>query len=151
MEEGNSGLGINYKTVDNIRWSTNTPITYFDRLVGDTLSVRAYGTYSCNISEMSYLESGMLKADINVEISNALTDAIAESAQIKGFGNISDFQAGTMDLSREAALNVNRQFAGRGLELTRVNILNIEWTEESATRAREVQAQKGDEPFQGNW
>ena len=151
MEEENQGLGIDYKTVDNVRWSTNTPITYFDRSVSDTLSVRAYGTYSCNVSNMSFLETGMLKADINVEISDALTNAISESAQTKGFGNISDFQAAAMDIGREAALSVNRLFTGRGLELTRVNILNIEWTEDSATRAREVQAQKGTETFQGNW
>lgn len=151
MEEENPGLGINYKTIDNIRWSTNVPITYFDRSVNDTLSIRAYGTYSCNVSDMSYLENGTLKAETNVTISDELTNAISEVAQTKGFGNLSDFQAATMDICREIGINVNRNFAGRGLELTRINILGIEWTEDSATRARDVQAQKGPEMFQGNW
>ncbi len=147
MEEETPGLGIDYKTIDNIRWAVGSPITYFDRQIGDTLSLHIDGTYSCNISNMSYIENGILVADMNLTIVDELTRAITEIVQTNGYGNISDFQSAAADISREAAVIVNRNISSRGIELTRVTILRLDWTEESATRAREVRAQKNESSY----
>lgn len=138
-----SVLYINLQEIKDIKFGTSTPVMYYDSIYGVDLTVRAHGSYSIHIIDPLKFYAQALgrdgatlhKDNYNDQYKNDFIQGLATALSNLSVQNvrISHVTAHSEKLSDHMAEILDENWLERaGVEITKVAIVGISYTEDSA-------------------
>jgi membrane protease subunit (stomatin/prohibitin family) len=139
---------LNTTTKRNLTWGTSTPIPVMDKSLGFPVSIRAYGTWGVQISEIRPFLTQILGSRVGAtseivdgyfigKIVQSISEAVAKLLNLEG-SSIFDVATQLSRLSSEATTAAAKELALYGLRLTNLDVQSVNIPDEERQKIQAV-------------